>query len=383
MSPPAPELRRGQGGHKARPYGAHGGGGMRTIERIAAGPESEVLLGHGLLEDAGSYLTSPSGRFLLFSSPNAGAAAAAVRRSLSGRLIADETFDDREEAKTLATVSKLADAALAAGLKRDDTVVAVGGGVASDVAGFAAAILLRGVPWFAVPTTTGAMADAAIGGKTGVDHATGKNLLGAFHPPRAVLVDPAAASGLPERDYRAGLVEALKAACIADAALFEMMERRAEHILERREDALLACLSGAVRVKAGIVAADPREGDRRRLLNFGHTLGHALEAAGGYRDLKHGEAVAWGIAAALAISRRRAGLSAGDAERVRRALVRLGPFPVPVRDPKVLGPFLSRDKKATSRGVAGVLLEAAGRARIEEGMSEAEWLEAAAIMSLS
>lgn len=354
-----------------------------SIERIEAGAGSEVLLGQGLLEDAGSYLASPSGRFLLFSSPNAGAATAAVRRALSGRLIADETFDDREESKSLSTISKLADAALGAGLKRDDAVVAVGGGVATDVAGFAAAILLRGVAWFAVPTTTGGMADAAIGGKTAVDHAAGKNLLGAFHPPRAVLVDPAALSGLPERDYRAGLVEALKAACIGDADLLDGMERRMDDILGRRENALLACLSGAVRVKAGIVSADLREGDRRRLLNFGHTLGHALEAAGGYRDLKHGEAVAWGIAAALAISRRRAHLSAEDAERVRRALIRLGPFPEPVRDTAVLAPFLSRDKKATARGVAGILLEAAGRARVEEGMPEAEWLEAAAIMSLS
>jgi 3-dehydroquinate synthase len=354
-----------------------------SVDRVEAGAGSVVYLGQGLLEGAGEYLTSSSGRFVLFSSPNARSAAEAIRRALSGRLIADETFDDREESKSLATVSRLADSALGAGLRRDDAIVAVGGGVATDVAGFAAAILLRGVGWFAVPTTTGAMADAAIGGKTGVDHATGKNLLGAFHPPRAVLVDPLAASGLPERDYRAGLVEALKAACIADAALLDTMERRMDDILGRREDALLACLSGAVRVKAGIVSADLREGDRRRLLNFGHTLGHALEAAGGYRDLKHGEAVAWGIAAALAISRRRAGLSAADAERVRRALLRLGPFPAPVRDAAVLSPYLSRDKKASARGVAGVLLEAAGRARVEEGMPEAEWLEAAAIMSLS
>ena len=354
-----------------------------AIERVEAGAGSAVFLGRGLLGEAGKYLTSPSGRFVLFSSPNAGAAAAAIRRALSGRLIADETFDDREESKSLTTVSRLADAALGAGLKRDDAVVAVGGGVATDVAGFAAAILLRGVAWSAVPTTTGAMADAAIGGKTGVNHATGKNLLGAFHPPRAILVDPASVSGLPERDYRAGLVEALKAACIADAGLLDVMERRMDGILGRREEALLECLSGAVRVKAGIVSADLREGDRRRLLNFGHTLGHALEAAGGYRDLKHGEAVAWGIAAALAISRRRAHLSAADAERVRRALVRLGPFPEPVRDAAVLAPFLSRDKKASARGLAGILLEAAGRARIVEGMSEAEWLEAAAIMSLS
>lgn len=354
-----------------------------TIQRIPVGTDSTVFLGAGLLPDAAKYLESPSGRFLLFASPNAGAAASAVRRALAGRVLVDETIDDREEAKTLATVDRLADVALSAGLRRDDAIVAVGGGVASDVVGFAAAVLLRGVAWNAVPTTTGAMADAAIGGKTGVDHAAGKNLIGAFHPPRAILIDPAAAAGLPERDYRAGLVEALKAAWIGDAALANTVESRLDEILAREEGALLECLAGAVRVKADIVSSDPRESDRRRLLNFGHTLGHAFEAAGGFRHLRHGEAVGWGIAAALVISQRRAGLSTDDARAVRRVLSRLGPFPSPVRDAAVLAPFLSRDKKATARGIAAVLLEARGRARVEEAVPESEWMEAAAIMSLS
>ena len=260
--------------------------------------------------------------------------------------------------------------------------MAVGGGVTSDVAGFAAAILLRGVAWNAVPTTTGAMADAAIGGKTGVDHPAGKNLLGAFHPPRVVLIDPRALETLPERDFRAGLVEAFKAAWIADAALARRAAVLWTRILAREEPALLDLLAGAARVKAPIVASDPREGGRRRLLNFGHTLGHALEAAGGYRDLRHGEAVAWGIAAALEISRRRCGLPESDAATVRDVLRRLGPFPEPMRDGAALGPFLERDKKATARGIAGVLLEAVGRPRIEEAIAPGEWLSAAAIMSL-
>lgn len=354
-----------------------------NVQRIPAGAQSVVWIGPGLLGEAAKYLESPSGRFVLFSSGNARAAADAVRGALAGRILVDETLDDREEAKTLATVERLIGAALQAGLRRDDAVVAVGGGVTSDVVGFAAAILLRGVAWNAVPTTTGAMADAAIGGKTGVDHAAGKNLIGAFHPPRAILIDPAAARGLPERDYRAGLVEALKAAWIGDAAFAQAVERRLGAILARDEDALLECLAGAVRVKAGIVSSDPREGDRRRLLNFGHTLGHAFEAAGGFRELKHGEAVAWGIAAALEISKRRAGLSAAEADRVRRILAQLGPFPEPPRDPALLAAFLARDKKATARGIAGVLLETIGRARVEESVPEREWLEAAAIMSLS
>ena len=298
-------------------------------------------------------------------------------RDFAGRLALDLYIDDREEEKKLDTVARIADAALAADVRRDDAFVAVGGGVVSDIVGFAAAIVLRGIPWNAVPTTTGAMADAAIGGKTGVDAKAGKNLIGAFHPPRCVLVDPAALDGLPERDYRAGLVEAYKAAWIADRNLAERGEESLSAILDHREDALLDLLGGAAGIKAAIVSEDLRESDRRRLLNFGHTLGHAFEAAGSYRVLKHGEAVAWGIAGALEISERRASLSREDASRVRTLLSALGPFPEPVRDASVLAPYLARDKKKTARGVAGVLLESIGRARIEESIPEPEWLEAA------
>jgi 3-dehydroquinate synthase len=344
--------------------------------------ETQVWIAPGLLEQAGQRLFSPSGRFVLVSCAAARAAADTVRRVLDGRLLADIPLDDREEAKSLAGVLGIADRALAAGLRRDDAVVAVGGGVVSDVAGFAAAILLRGVAWNAIPTTSGAMADAAIGGKTGVDHPAGKNLLGAFHPPRVVLIDPRALVTLPDRDFRAGLVEAFKAAWIADAPLAARAAASLERILAREESPLLDLLAGAARVKAAIVASDPREGGRRRLLNFGHTLGHALEAAGGYRTLRHGEAVAWGIAAALEISRRRCGLTEPDAAAVREVLSRLGPFPEPVRDGATLLPFLERDKKSTAQGMAGVLLESVGRPRIDEAVPAPEWLAAAAIMSL-
>ncbi len=189
-------------------------------ERIpVGGAESVIWVGEGLLADAKRYLVSPSGRFLVVSAASAENAAAAVRASLGDACILDFPITDRESDKTLSTVERIADAALAAGLRRDDAFVAVGGGVTTDVAGFAAALLLRGVPWNAVPTTTAGMADAAIGGKTAVNHARGKNLLGAFHPPRVVLADPACLASLPERDYRAGLVEAFKAAWIADADL--------------------------------------------------------------------------------------------------------------------------------------------------------------------
>jgi 3-dehydroquinate synthase len=327
-------------------------------------------------------LPSVSGRYVLVTSAGPRRAAERIRERLSGRVLCDVEIDDREESKTLAAVERIADRALSAGVRRDDAVVAVGGGVVSDVAGFAAAILLRGISWSSVPTTTGAMADAAIGGKTGVDHREGKNLLGAFHPPAAVVVDPVALEGLPEREYRAGLVEALKAAWIADRELARRVEDILPAVLARDEEPLLDLLGGAAAVKAAIVSADPRESDRRRLLNFGHTLGHAFEAAGGYRDLSHGEAVAWGIAAAVDLSRARAGLSGEDAARVLRGLSRLGPFPRPRSDSGVLRPFLERDKKATARGLAGVLLERVGCARIDEAVPLESWLEAAAAMSI-
>ncbi len=349
----------------------------------ALGADTRIWIGPGVLEEAGERLFSSSGRFVLASTAAAHLAAETVRRALGRRILADITLDDREEAKNFHTLLGIADQALAAGLRRDDALVAVGGGVVCDVAGFAAAILLRGVAWNAVPTTTGAMADAAIGGKTGIDHPAGKNLLGAFHPPRVVLIDPRAAASLPDRDFRAGLVEAFKAAWIADASLARRATEALSRILAREDAALLDLLAGAARVKASIVASDPREGGRRRLLNFGHTLGHALEAAGGYRDLKHGEAVAWGIAAALEISQRRCGLAPAAAAAVRDVLSQLGPFPEPHRDPAALVPYLERDKKATAQGIAAVLLEAVGRARVEESVPAAEWLAAAAIMSLT
>jgi 3-dehydroquinate synthase len=353
-------------------------------EAIPVGDDGSLIwVGSGLLRDAARLLVSPSGRYLLVAPASAASAAQPIREALAGRILLDYELPDGEAAKTLGAVDAIADAALAAGVHRDDALVAVGGGVATDVAGFAASILLRGIAWNAVPTTTAGMADAAIGGKTGVNHARGKNLLGAFHPPRAVLIDPDCLATLPDRDFRAGLVEAFKAAWIADAPLARRAAAALPALLARDGAALTDLLAGAARVKAALVSADPRDAGARRLLNFGHTLGHALETASGYGALRHGEAVAWGIAAALELSRRRAGLPAGDADAIRSALARLGPFPEPERDPRRLEALLSLDKKTTARGLASVLLERVGRARVDESVALGEWLEAAAIMSLS
>jgi 3-dehydroquinate synthetase len=356
-----------------------------TPERIsirAGATESDLWIGRGVLDDARRYLVSPSDRWLLVTSRNARAAADRLRAALAADAILDLEIEDSEEKKTLETVRDVCDRAIDAGVRRDDAFVAVGGGVVTDVVGFASAIVLRGVAWNAVPTTVAGMTDAAIGGKTGVDHPRGKNLLGAFHPPRAILVDPSAAATLSDRDYRSGLVEAFKGAWIADADLSERADSRLDEIVARDEAALLDLVLGAARVKAAIVTSDPFEEGPRRILNFGHTLGHAFEAAGGFRQLRHGEAVAWGIAAALVVSRERAGLSEVDAARVGRVLARLGPFPEPVRSRETLRPLLARDKKATAAGLAGVLLESLGRARIDEAIPIDEWLRAAELASL-
>jgi 3-dehydroquinate synthase len=347
------------------------------IEIGEAGTRSVALLGTGLIEKAADHLESESGRFFLVFSEGAGPAALQVGAALAGRVAADIAVEDTEGAKSLAGAAMICDAALSAGLRRDDALVAVGGGVVTDMAGFAAAILLRGVAWNAIPTTTAAMADAAIGGKTGVNHPRGKNLIGAFHPPRRILIDPGAARGLSDRDWRAGLVEAFKTVWVTDADASARARVRISGLLERDESALLPLLIDSVAAKAQIVSSDPREGDRRRLLNFGHTLGHAFEAASGPGALRHGEAVAWGIAAALWLSRRRAGLTRDAETQALETLAALGPFPEPVRDANLLRLFLALDKKATAKGNAGVLLESIGRARVEEGIPIVEWLEAA------
>ena len=272
--------------------------------------------------------------------PGGDASADAVRRALDGRLLADIPIDDREEAKTLESVGGIADRALAAGLRRDDAVVAVGGGVVSDVAGFAAAVLLRGVAWNAVPTTSGAMADAAIGGKTGVDHRAGKNLLGAFHPPRVVLIDPRALATLPDRDFRSGPRRGLQGGLDRRRGPRRTAPpRRLPRILAREEAALLDLIG----------RGRPRQGRDRLLRSAGRRTGGACSTSGtrwatrsrlpaATGTSKHGEAVAWGIAAALEISRRRCGLSDATLTPFAPCSRAWVPFRSPCRDPAVLVP---------------------------------------------
>jgi 3-dehydroquinate synthetase len=233
-----------------------------------------------------------------------------------------------EAAKERSVHLRLEDDLLDAGLTRDDAVIAVGGGAALDVAGFAAATVRRGIPWIAVPTSVVAQADAAVGGKTGVNHARGKNLVGTFHPPALVVADARTLPTLQGRDRVAGMAEIWKAGVVGDAALVEAV---ASSGLPSSEAEWVDRVARALAVKARLVERDLRDRGPRRALNYGHTVGHALEALGGFRSLRHGEAIAIGMGVAAEVARRRGRLDAGFVERQDAVLGRLG---LPTRVPE-------------------------------------------------
>ena len=258
---------------------------------------------------------------------------------------------DGERHKTMATVTKLAEKLVRGGADRKSAVIALGGGVVGDVAGFLASIYMRGLDVVQVPTTLLAQVDASIGGKTGVDLPAGKNLLGTFHQPRAVFIDPQVLATLPEREYRSGLFEAVKCGIIRRRDLFEYMEQNREGILRRDAAALEYLIAECVAVKAAVVAADEREGDLRRILNFGHTVGHALEAETRYKTFRHGEAVAWGMVAATKIA---VALGKTDAETAQRIVSTVQAY---ARLPrvKVRGKRMARRLRSDKKTVDGVV----------------------------
>lgn len=280
------------------------------------------------------------------------------------------TFSAGEEHKTRKHWSILTDQLLAAGLGRDAGVVAVGGGVTGDLAGFVAATFLRGIPVVQVPTSMVAMIDASVGGKTGVDVRAGKNLVGAFHPPRAVVADPEVVATLPRAERAQGLAEAVKHGAIADAAYLERLEKDAPALLDGEPGATTRAVSASVTLKADVVSRDEREGGLREILNFGHTFGHALEAASGYA-MGHGSAVAAGMVLESRLGERLGITRSGTAERLREALHRfgLGRLSVPTSTVDDVLRYLGRDKKVRGGIPRFVLLECVGRVARAEGWS--------------
>jgi 3-dehydroquinate synthase len=271
-------------------------------------------------------------------------------------------FDDSETAKRLATVEQIARKLIRAGADRHATLVAAGGGVVGDIAGFVAASYLRGVRLVHVPTTLVAQVDSSIGGKTGVDLPEGKNLVGAFYPPKLVIADPEVLRTLPHRELRSGLYEIVKYGIIADGKLFEYLERHMPALLRRDPKALSWVIERSMRIKARIVGKDEREGGLRKILNFGHTFGHALEAATGYRRFLHGEAVAWGMIAATSFALASYRIGMLDGFRILRLVGSVGPLPAPPRiRTAMLRWLLVGDKKSRGGQVLWVLPRRIGK----------------------
>ena len=273
-------------------------------------------------------------------------------------------FSDSESAKHLGSVEQIARSLSRAGADRKALVIAVGGGVVGDVAGFVAASYLRGVALVQIPTTLVAQVDSSIGGKTGVNLPEGKNLVGAFYPPRLVVTDPDLLRSLPLREFRGGLAEVIKHAVIANALMFARLEKDMDKILRRDRDLLGSLIPGNVQIKARVVSRDERESGLREILNFGHTFAHALESVTHYRRYQHGEAVAWGMVAAAFLGHEIGLTPAEDVSRIVSLVCRLGPLPPwPAVSLSTLVKAMHSDKKTRSGVLRFVLSPRLGQAR--------------------
>jgi 3-dehydroquinate synthase len=328
-----------------------------------------IDIGCGLLGSAGSWQGSASrGDAMIVTNPTVGALyLAQLREGLSRRhaRVLSIELPDGEEHKHWRTLNMVFDAMLSAGCDRRTTVYALGGGVVGDIAGFAAATFMRGVPYVQVPTTLLAQVDSSVGGKTGINHPLGKNLIGSFHQPIHVVCDLEVLRTLPDRELRAGLAEVVKYGPIADWPFFEWIEQHAAALLARDLDALAHAVQRSCEIKAAIVARDERESDMRAVLNFGHTFGHAIEAGLGFGKWLHGEAVAAGMALGASLSMRLGLIDSGVEQRLTALLSRLG---LPTRPPAMAADryleLMRLDKKAVGREIRFVVLTGAGQAAL-------------------
>jgi 3-dehydroquinate synthase len=283
---------------------------------------------------------------------------------------------DGERHKRLATVEKLAECMVERGADRDSVVIAFGGGVVGDVAGLLASVYMRGVRVVQIPTTVLAQVDASVGGKTGVNLGQGKNLIGTYHQPAAVLIDPSVLTTLPAREFRAGLYESLKCGVIGNAGLFRLIQEQPAPLLAREPWILERVITASVRLKAAVVSQDERENGLRRILNFGHTIGHALEAETNYRKYLHGEAVAWGMIAAAKIAESTGKLSPEAAGTIQQATLALGRLPRVSVKPRSILKRLQSDKKTRGGRVHFVLPVVLGRVEVSADVPADTVLEA-------
>lgn len=346
---------------------------MATFHVTTATEQYPVVVERGVLARTGEFVPANAGRLFIATTEDVWLLHGdKLVAGLAGRPFTKLLFPGGEARKRLASLEQMAEQMVREGADRSSVVIALGGGIVTDVSGFLAAIFMRGVPVIQIPTTLLAQVDAAVGGKTGVNLASGKNLLGSFHQPRAVLIDPVVLPTLPEREYRAGLYEVLKHGVIRSEELFQMMEQRAEAVLQKQPEVVDYLVEESVRIKAEVVSADEKEADLRRILNFGHTVGHALEAETEYIRLLHGEAVAFGMRAATYLAVMAGLLPEAEAARIDRTIRQYGPLPsLAGVTAAALVSRLKSDKKTVRGSVHFVLPEAVGRVRIVKDLDEA------------
>jgi 3-dehydroquinate synthase len=341
---------------------------LATRSLRVGGREIPLLAGPGALAELQPALTESGFAGRLFVVADEHAAALHAGRLPEAPVLA---ISGAEKDKTLENASRVWDWLVEQGAQRRDAVVAFGGGVVCDLAGFAAACFLRGIGLVNVPTTLLAQVDASVGGKTGVNHLRGKNLIGAFYQPLAVVADTGFLATLPQREFAAGMAEVAKMAMILDAELFETLEDQADILSPAGGEAMAPIVARSIELKADIVERDEREDGERMLLNYGHTVGHALEALAGYGTLLHGEAVAIGMRAAAVIATHMGLLDAHSASRQGALLERLGlPSAYAGADSAALGANLRHDKKRAGTIQRWVLADRVGRARVHEDVTD-------------
>ena len=346
---------------------------MQTIQ-VDLGPLSyPITIGAGLLVNRDLLEMQIPGRDLLIVTNTTVAKLylAKLTASFAQRRIGECILPDGEQHKTLQTAGWVFDALVVNKMNRDATVLALGGGVVGDIAGFAAAAYQRGIGYVQMPTTLLAQVDSSVGGKTGVNHPGGKNLIGAFYQPRAVIADTDVLATLPDRELKSGLAEVIKHGCVWDPLLFNWLERKIPQLLARDAEALTYAISRSCEIKATVVARDEREHDLRAILNFGHTFGHAIEAATGYEKYLHGEAVGLGMIIAADLSHRLGMIDGAVKERLRELLARTG---LPVEAPRIGAArayeLMQMDKKVMAGAIRLVLLEKLGRAIVTADYSQ-------------
>ena len=343
---------------------------MKTLTLDLGDRSYPIHIGRGLLGDTGLLAPLIAGESVAIVTNETVAPLylERLRRSLPKVNSTEVVVPDGEQFKTLETVNRIIDALLRGRCDRRTTVIALGGGVVGDMAGFAAAVYQRGVPYVQIPTTLLAMVDSSVGGKTGVNHPLGKNMIGAFHQPRGVIIDTDTLATLPDRELSAGLAEVIKYGLIRDRPFFEWLQANIEALLARDPPALAYAIHRSCQNKAEVVAADEREAGVRAILNLGHTFGHAIETGLGYGTWLHGEAVAAGMVLAADLSRRLGWLTAADAARIEQLVRRAR---LPVRAPAALTnerflELMAVDKKVQGGRLRLVLLKAIGEAVVTD-----------------